>query len=65
MYVIARYFDQLKVDIDQFVNVLKTNYTSFDQAPDALLDDVDWDCDDAEDDEVEPDIDEELVEDAD
>lgn len=40
LYILARQFDFLKVRIDQFVHVLKTNYTRYDQAPDALLVDV-------------------------
>lgn len=40
LYILARQFDFIKVKIDQFTNVLKTNYTSFNQAPDALLEDV-------------------------
>lgn len=40
LYVIARYFDSLKVMIDQFANVLKNDYGRFDNTPDALLEDV-------------------------
>lgn len=40
LFVLARQFDQLKVMIDQFVNVTRMNYTQFDQTPDALLEDV-------------------------
>ena len=40
LYILGRHFDHIKVKIDQFTNVLRTNYTPFDQAPDALLEDV-------------------------
>jgi hypothetical protein len=40
LYVIARQFDQVKVAIDQFVYWNKSNYTGFDDAPDALLRDA-------------------------
>lgn len=40
MYVIARAFDETKVAIDQFINVLKNDYGRFNQTPDALLKDV-------------------------
>jgi hypothetical protein len=40
LYVLARMFDDLKVRIDQFVHVMRTNYTNFNQAPDALLAEV-------------------------
>ncbi len=40
MYILARQFDQLKVSIDQFLHVFQTNYTQFNQAPDALLEEV-------------------------
>lgn len=49
VYIIARYFDQAKCSIDQFFNVLRTNYSSYDQTPDALLHEVarfyGWDLD--------------------
>lgn len=40
LYAIAREFDFLKSRIDQFTNVMKTSYGKFDQAPDALLQEV-------------------------
>lgn len=40
VYVLGRYFDQIKVSIDQFTNVLRTEYGAFNQAPDALLQDI-------------------------
>jgi hypothetical protein len=40
LYLIARQFDEIKVGIDQFVNVTKANYGNFDQVPDALLADA-------------------------
>jgi len=40
LYVLGRYFDQIKVSIDQFIHVTKTNYGRFNQTPDALLQDV-------------------------
>jgi hypothetical protein len=40
LYILARQFDYVKVRIDQFVNVLSNNYTSFDKTPDSLLEDV-------------------------
>lgn len=40
LYILARNFDYIKVRIDQFTKVLRSNYTQFDQAPDALLADV-------------------------
>lgn len=41
LYVLAREFDQIKVSIDQFVNVLKADYGVFgDGTPDALLKDA-------------------------
>jgi len=40
VYVLGRYFDQIKVSIDQFTKVTSTNYGKFNQAPDALLQDV-------------------------
>jgi hypothetical protein len=40
LYVLARYFDQLKVSIDQFAYVLSSNHGEFDQTPEALLKDV-------------------------
>lgn len=40
MYVMARSFDQIKVSIDQFTNVLRTDYGKYNQTPDALLQDV-------------------------
>jgi len=40
LFVLGRYFDQLKVAIDQFAHVLKTDYGKFNQTPDALLQDV-------------------------
>ena len=40
IYVMARQFDQIKVRIDQFVNVTRLNYGQFNQTPDALLNEV-------------------------
>ncbi len=40
LWVLARGFDQIKVSIDQFTNVLRSNYGSFNQTPDALLQDI-------------------------
>ena len=40
LYIIARSFDIIKVKTDQFKNVLRTNYTEFNQTPDALLEDA-------------------------
>lgn len=40
LYILGRNFDYTKVRIDQFTKVLRTNYGQFDQAPDALLQDV-------------------------
>lgn len=40
LYVLARHYDRIKVSIDQFSNVLKSDYGNFDQTPDALLQDV-------------------------
>lgn len=40
VYVLGRYFDQMKVSIDQFSNVLKLDYGQYNQTPDALLQDV-------------------------
>jgi hypothetical protein len=40
LYVVGRQMDQLKVAIDQFVYVTKTNYGSFNQTPDSLLADI-------------------------
>lgn len=37
LFVIARFFDNIKVSIDQFSNVLIQNYGKFNQTPDALL----------------------------
>jgi hypothetical protein len=49
IYIIARYFDQIKTSIDQFLYVLRTNYSNYNQAPDALLHEVarfyGWDFD--------------------
>jgi len=36
--IAARHYDIIKSNIDQFINVLKVNYSDFDQTPDALLD---------------------------
>lgn len=40
LYILARQFDQIKVNIDQFVKVLRVNTGQFDQTPDALLSEV-------------------------
>lgn len=40
LYVMARSFDQIKVSIDQFAYILKTDYGRFNQTPDALLPDI-------------------------
>lgn len=40
LYIIARQFDQIKVAIDQFSNWNKSNYTGFNDTPDALLKDA-------------------------
>lgn len=40
VYVLGRYFDQIKVSIDQFAHVLKNDYGSYNQTPDALLQDI-------------------------
>lgn len=40
LYILARQFDDLKVSIDQFLYVFRSNYTQFDQTPDALLEDI-------------------------
>ncbi|MHB8407910.1 MAG: hypothetical protein ACYDHY_07490 [Acidiferrobacterales bacterium] len=40
LYILARNLDQIKVSIDQFVKILKTNYTDFNQTPDAILDQI-------------------------
>lgn len=37
IYILGRHFDEIKIRIDQFVYVLRQNYGSFDQTPDALL----------------------------
>lgn len=37
---IARHFDRIKLGIDQLVNLYRVNHGDFDQAPDALLQDV-------------------------
>lgn len=38
--IMARHFDRIKLYIDQFVNMRRVDYGDFDQAPDALLDDL-------------------------
>lgn len=40
LFLIGRYFDQMKVSIDQFAHILKTDYSNYNQAPDALLEDI-------------------------
>lgn len=40
LHAVARQFDQIKLSIDQTVNLLRTGYGEFDQAPDALLSEV-------------------------
>lgn len=40
LFVIGRFFDSIKIRIDQFSNVLRVDYGDYDQAPDALLADV-------------------------
>lgn len=40
LYILARNLDQIKVSIDQFLNVLRANYTDFNQTPDALLEEI-------------------------
>lgn len=40
LYVIARYFDNLKVMIDQFAHILKNDYGRYDNTPDAILQDI-------------------------
>lgn len=40
LYILGRNFDQIKVSIDQFVNVLRSGYSDFDQTPDALLSEI-------------------------
>jgi hypothetical protein len=40
LYIIGRFFDDLKVRIDQYTHILRNDYGSFDQTPDALLAEV-------------------------
>lgn len=40
LYIIARQFDEIKVSVDQFLNLFKTKYSRFNQTPDALLEEV-------------------------
>jgi hypothetical protein len=40
VFVLARQFDFIKQRIDQFVNVLRSTYSGFDETPDALLPDI-------------------------
>ena len=40
VYLIGRYFDQVKVSIDQFAHVLKNDYSNYNQTPYALLEDI-------------------------
>jgi len=40
LYVLGRYFDSIKVRIDQFAHILRSNYGQFNQTPDALLQDI-------------------------
>ena len=40
LYIIARQFDEIKVAIDQFVYWNKSNYTGYNDTPDALLKDA-------------------------
>ena len=40
LFVLGRYFDQLKVRIDQFAYILSPKYGKFDQTPDALLKEI-------------------------